>query len=282
MSLISTRRRIGHLVVLVFGVAVSLACPTAARAAIPPEVKVQWATPDVFVGEFPTLRVTVRAPMDNPVRVIKPGLVNPKYLEVGLADSDNRAVPDLFPKIMPRPERPDDVVTLDPGKQLEMTISTYTQMPAAGEYRSFIRFRVAEDSAVVYEFQPKLTVREIPAADVRARTVVTPPGGVETGVGRMVIELMVVRTGDGFSLVYNQHTVVGDREGVRERVRMWAVDERSPIRAEPQGLDSGTVSGVIRVTTTTGGKESVRWVGYWAGGEVPAPAAEHPSTKPAN
>jgi len=252
-----------------------------ASAAIPPEVEMTWATPDVFVGEFPAIKVAIRAPSDNPVRVVKPDHVYSKFLQVTLVDSEGRVAPDLTPRAMPLADEADDFVTVEPGRQLEMVVPISSQVPAAGEYSSLIRFRLTDNPTVVYEAEPKLTVREVVPADVRARTVLTPPGGIEAGAGRISIELLVVKTGATYTLLYSRRTDQGAVGGV-DRTRLWTADERSPIRAEVQGLDRRCLAGAVRVTTTTGGTESVRWVSFWAGGEVPAPAAEHPSTKPAN
>jgi hypothetical protein len=122
---------------------------------------------------MPRVRITVHAPADRSVEVVKSNSAwNIGALRASLIGNDGVRVPGGLPDDGTRPPRTSDFVRIEPGKESVIEEPVLTRVPAAGKFVVRIDLAAGPGGSQGFEADLALTCREILPSMVSRRYVV--------------------------------------------------------------------------------------------------------------
>lgn len=195
-----------------------------------PKIEAQLNADILFPGEIPKVRITITAPANKALSVIKEERVyRRRVLHFEMFASDGSRMPGEPPSYHAT-KADDDFFVLEEGKTKTMVFSV-SQPTKPGKYTLRISFVADPEGKLQLEKELPLTCVEIPQQAIHSKSSldVAAPGNGE--VGREPLELMNVKTEKGYELIYRRIRPYG----VDWCARLLDLDEKSKVVAVFKG-----------------------------------------------
>jgi len=200
-----------------------------------PEVTAGLLSDSLYVGEVGELVLTIKAPEDKDIQVIKEDRVHKRrVLDLELKTLAGERLPGGLPRGFPI-EKADDFQTLKRGQSVSITSELLTSGGIGeGRYEIHIRFRPTPDPNVEFVFQIPLTFLGISPSAIRDRISFKVPSKV--GIGLLpediqVLEFLNVKGPLGANYLYYRRIEHPDKIVVCKRLLL--LDDESRMVGSP-------------------------------------------------